>query len=56
MKNSKEKKLEKEQRTPETAGKTKKKGELSENELEQVSGGLNPQPLPPSPPPELKRF
>ena len=26
---------------------------LSEKELDGVSGGLNPQPLPPSPPPEL---
>lgn len=26
---------------------------LSEKELDGVAGGLNPQPLPPSPPPEL---
>jgi hypothetical protein len=34
--------------------------ELSAQELDQVSGGLNPQPLPPAPPPppgeSLRRF
>ena len=31
--------------------------ELNELELEMVAGGLNPQPLPPSPPPEpMLRF
>ena len=29
----------------------KNEGELSESEIANVSGGLNPQPLPPSPPP-----
>lgn len=29
--------------------------QLSDSELEMVAGGLNPQPLPPSPPPELSR-
>jgi hypothetical protein len=33
-----------------------KADELSESEIAEVSGGLNPQPLPPSPPPELNRF
>ena len=28
-----------------------KADELSESEIAKVSGGLNPQPLPPSPPP-----
>jgi len=34
----------------------KKEDELSESEISEVSGGLNPQPLPPSPPPEFDRF
>jgi len=34
----------------------KKEDELSEAEIAEVSGGLNPQPLPPSPPPENNRF
>jgi hypothetical protein len=29
---------------------------LTEQQLEEISGGLNPQPLPPSPPPDLRRF
>jgi hypothetical protein len=35
---------------------TDKADELSESEIARISGGLNPQPLPPSPPPELDRF
>jgi len=33
-----------------------KEDELSESEIADVSGGLNPQPLPPAPPPEFDRF
>ena len=33
-----------------------KADELSESEIADISGGLNPQPLPPAPPPELNRF
>jgi hypothetical protein len=39
-----------------TAATETEEGILSDADLDAVSGGLNPQPLPPAPPPELFRF
>jgi hypothetical protein len=54
MADEKDKAIEKEQETKPPAG--AKKDELSEKDLDKASGGLNPQPLPPSVPPEHDRM
>jgi hypothetical protein len=54
MAEEKEKAIEKDPETIKPAG--SKKDELAEKDLDKASGGLNPQPLPPSPPPEFNRM